>query len=57
LGQLIARCCAGANEGLVAPVTFILNMVHAEPRRAQNIAQPAVLNILPLVTLNLFHLR
>jgi hypothetical protein len=29
LGQLIAQGCAGANEGLVAPVTFILNMVHA----------------------------
>jgi hypothetical protein len=29
LGQLIAQGCAGANEGCVAPVTFILNMVHA----------------------------
>ena len=29
LGQLIAQGCAGANEGLVAPVTFIPNLVHA----------------------------
>jgi hypothetical protein len=29
LGQLIAQGCAGADEGLVAPVTFILNMGHA----------------------------
>ena len=63
MGQLIAQGCAGANEGLVAPVTFIPNLVHAEAQRtqrtqrAQNIAQPVVLNILPLVALNLFHLR
>ena len=60
MGQLIAQGCAGANEGLVAPVTFIPNLVHAEAQRtqrAQNIAQPVVLNILLLVALNLFHLR
>ena len=57
MGQLIAKGCAGANEGLVAPVTVITNMVHAEAQRTQNIAQPVVLNILPLVALNLFHLR
>ena len=35
LGQLIAQGCAGANEGLVAPVTFILNMGHARVEDGQ----------------------
>jgi hypothetical protein len=35
LGQLIAQGCAGADEGLVAPVTFILNMGHARVEDGQ----------------------
>ena len=35
MGQLIAQGCAGADEGLVAPVTFILNMGHARVEDGQ----------------------